>query len=144
MQTQIKDVLARKGYKVHGVPSDVPISEAARKMAELEIGSVLVQSDGQVVGILTERDLAWRVCLGEFDPAVTPVEKVMTAPVAYVTPETTVAEAMKVMSDTHCRHLPVFADEELVGVISLGDLVRWLTADLEENIRYLEGYILRG
>ena len=93
---------------------------------------------------MTERDLAWRVCLGEFDPAVMPVEKVMTAPVAYVTPETTVAEAMKVMSDTHCRHLPVFADEELVGVISLGDLVRWLTADLEENIRYLEGYILRG
>ena len=144
MDTCIKHVLARKGHEVHSVPCDVPIGEAARKMAELEIGAVLVQSDAQVVGILTERDLAWRVCLGEFDPAVTPVEQVMTSPVAYVTPDTTVAEAMKVMSETHCRHLPVFADEELVGLISLGDLVRWVTADLEENIRYLEGYILRG
>jgi len=144
MQTRIKQVLARKGHEVHSVSCDVSISQAARKMAELEIGAVLVQSDAQVVGILTERDLAWRVCLGEFDPAVTPVEQVMTSPVAYVTPDTTVAEAMKVMSETHCRHLPVFADGDLVGVISLGDLVRWLTADLEENIRYLEGYILRG
>jgi len=74
-------------------------------------------------------------CGGAENPAALP---------AYVTPETTVAEAMKVMSETHCRHVPVFADGDLVGLISLGDLVRWLTADLEENIRYLEGYILRG
>lgn len=145
MQNRIKDVLAHKGHHVHSIPAGITVGEAARRMADLEIGSFLVESDGHPVGILTERDLARRVCCsGDVDPTVTPVEQVMTSPLAYIEPEMTVGEAMKVMSETHCRHLPVFDKGELVGLVSLGDLIRWITADLEENVRYLESYILRG
>lgn len=144
METRISQVLAHKGHEVHTVPLNVAVCDAARTMARLKIGSLLVEADGRVAGIITERDLARRVCAGEFDLARAPVAKAMTTKVAFVTPDTTVATAMKVMSETHCRHLPVIEDDELVGVISLGDLVRWVTVDLAENIRYLEGYILRA
>jgi CBS domain-containing protein len=120
------------------------VCAAAQEMAARAVGSLLVESDGRVVGILTERDLARRVCASGCDVGATPVEQVMTSPLAYVTSDATVAEAMKVMSDTGCRHLPVLREGALVGVISLGDLVRWVTADLENNVRYLEEYILRG
>lgn len=144
MDTRIERLLAQKGSDVHSVAVGVPVSDAAQKMAALEVGSLLVQSGGQVVGIVTERDLARRVCACGFDQGTVPVERVMTSPLAFVTPDATVGEAMKVMSETGCRHLPVFRGSDLVGVISLGDLVRWVTADLEESVRYLEGYILRG
>jgi signal-transduction protein with cAMP-binding, CBS, and nucleotidyltransferase domain len=144
MDTPITRVLASKGHDAHAVTVGTRVTEAARKMADLGIGAVLVERDGQVAGILTERDLARRVCFRELDPADTPVEQVMTSPVAYITTNATVADTMKVMSETHCRHLPVFEAGELVGVISLGDLIRWVTADLEGHIRYLETYITRG
>jgi CBS domain-containing protein len=144
MDTRIRQVIAAKGSDVHSVSNHSPIGEAARKMAELGVGSLLVRSQGHVVGILTERDLARRVCGGDYDPVATPVERVMTSPLAYVTPDATVAEAMKVMADTDCRHLPVYEEGRLVGLVSLGDLVRWITADLAESVRYLEDYIVRG
>jgi signal-transduction protein with cAMP-binding, CBS, and nucleotidyltransferase domain len=144
MKTRIRSVLAHKGHQVHSVPVGVPVREAARLMADLHIGSVLVQAGSHTVGILTERDLARRVCQGHGDVLSRPVEELMTSPLAYITPGDTVVEAMKVMSETHCRHLPVLDGGTVVGVISLGDLVRWLTVDLEEKVNYLEAYILGG
>jgi signal-transduction protein with cAMP-binding, CBS, and nucleotidyltransferase domain len=139
--TTIKQVLHSKGDAIYGVEARQPLAVAIRRMAEHAIGSVLVFDDKTVVGIVTERDLARRVLFRSLDPETTPVEVVMTAPLAFVEPTHTVGHAMKVMSETHCRHLPVFADGVLLGVVSLGDLLRAATADLQTHIMYLESYI---
>lgn len=110
-------------------------------MKELKIGAVLIERGGNVLGIFTERDVSRRVAYPGRDPENTIVSQVMTSPVAFVEPSTTVREAMKVMSTTHCRHLPVYDGAQLVGLVSLGDLLRWLTADLEAHVRFLESYI---
>jgi CBS domain-containing protein len=141
MNTRIKQILHMKGDAVYGVELGTSVGDVIRKMAEHKIGSVLVFDDKVVVGILTERDLVHRVLFEQRDPATTPVDLVMTAPVAYVSPETTVADAMKIMSETRCRHLPIMADDRLIGIVSLGDLIRQLTGDLETHIMYLESYI---
>ena len=145
MHTRVRQVLARKGHQVHTVPRGTPVSEAARKMTDLKIGSlVVIEKNDDVAGILTERDLARRACGGGFVTETTPVDAIMTSPVAFVTPASTVAEAMKVMSETHCRHLPVMEKGSLAGLISLGDLVRTITADLAADVKYLQDYILKG
>jgi CBS domain-containing protein len=141
MNTHIKQVLHAKGDAVYGVEIRTPLADAIRRMAEHEIGSVLVFDGKTLVGILTERDLARRALFRAMDPATTLVEVVMTAPVAFISPEDTVAQALKVMSDTRCRHLPVMADGRLIGVVSLGDLIRTITGDLETRVMYLESYI---
>ena len=137
----IKGVLTHKGHEVHSVDVGSSVADAVHKMAGLGIGSVLIRGEDRIVGILTERDLARRVAYGRMDTQTTSVEAVMTSRLAYVSPETRVEEAMKVMSETHCRHLPVFEDGALVGLVSLGDLLRFITGDLETHISYLESYI---
>ena len=144
MHTHVRQVLAKKGHEIHGVPLGTSISKAARTMNAHKIGSVVVWSGDEVVGILTERDLARRVCAGAIDLDATSVEQVMTAPVAFVTPGSTVAAAMKTMSETRCRHLPVLDGGKVVGLVSLGDLVRTVTNDLAADVKYLKDYIVRG
>jgi CBS domain-containing protein len=141
MNTHIKRILHAKGDAVFGVTLRSSVSDAIRTMAEHKAGSVLVFDDKRIVGILTERDLVHRVLFEQRDPATTPTEVVMTAPVAYVSPESTVADAMKVMAETHCRHLPVMVEDRVIGIVSLGDLIRQITGDLETQIMYLESYI---
>jgi CBS domain-containing protein len=141
MKSTVAEVLAKKGPQTHGVDVDSTVAEAVRKMKDLNLGSVVILRGEHVVGIFTERDIARRVVFGGLDPAKTQVSEVMTAPVAFVDPATTVAQAMKVMSRTHCRHLPVFDHEKLVGLVSLGDLVRQSTADSDAHVRFLESYI---
>ena len=141
MQTHVSRILQAKGDAVYGVEIRTPLADAIRRMAEHKIGSLLVFEDKLVIGIITERDLVRRVLFAGVDPATTFVEAVMSAPVAYVTPATTVAEAMKVMSETKTRHLPVFAEGQLIGLVSLGDLIRNATEDLEIQVLHLESYI---
>jgi CBS domain-containing protein len=141
MHTFIRQVLHAKGDASHGVELQASVAQAIDRMAANKIGSVLVFDGKTVVGILTERDLVYRVLFEQRDPTTTPVELVMTAPVAYVSPETTVGDAMKIMSKTRCRHLPVMTGDRLLGVVSLGDLIRQVTGDLETHIMYLESYI---
>ena len=141
MHTQVGRVLLAKGDHIHGVALHTSLAEVIRQMTEYQIGALLVFDGALVVGIITERDLVRRALFRGLDPATTPVEEVMTTPVAYVAPEVTVAEAMKVMSETKSRHLPVLADGRLVGLVSLSDLIRKATSDLETQILYLESYI---
>ncbi len=141
MDTRIEQVLKSKGNAVYDVDSTAPVVDAVNKMSELGIGSVLVRKDDNLVGIVTERDLARRCVVPSVNIDTTSVDKVMTSPVAYVSPETTVVQAMKAMSETHCRHLPVLVDGKVIGIISLGDLLRWTTGELETQVNYLESYI---
>jgi signal-transduction protein with cAMP-binding, CBS, and nucleotidyltransferase domain len=141
MKSRINQVLEHKGREVHGVLCGSCVSDAVAAMAERRIGAVLVWRDEDVVGILTERDLARRLVFGRLDAQKTRVEDIMTSPLAYVEPDTTVDDAMKIMSETHCRHLPVLSEGKVVGLVSLGDLIRWQTADLDAHVHYLESYI---
>lgn len=142
MHTKIGDVLkGKENTDVRGIEIGIPVADAAKLMIELGIGCVLVRDEGRVVGILTERDLARRLVQSDVDVTKTPAEDLMTSPLAFVSPTTTIGEALKVMSETHCRHLPVFDDGGLIGILSLGDLLRWMTSELSAQVSYLESYI---
>ena len=144
MNTRIADVLKCKGIVVYEIDADTPVISAIQLMAEKTIGSVLVREKGEIVGILTERDLAKHCMRSQLDFETTPVKNMMTTPLAYVEPTASIGQALKVMSQTHCRHLPVFDGGELAGIISVGDLLRSTTSELEAHVSYLESYIRGG
>ena len=139
----VASILKDKGYKVYWVSPETTIIDCLKLMNEKQIGSVLVMKDDCVVGIFSERDYAWRGILKGND-ANTPVEKVMTEKVYYVKPEQSAETCMAQMSDKHIRHLPVLQEDKVVGVISIGDVVKTLLQDKESLIKGLENYILEG
>ncbi len=110
-------------------------------MNEAHIGALVVLEQGRVTGIFTERDVLLRVVDAGVDPLSTPVEEAMTADPYTVTSDTSVQDAMKLITDTRCRHLPVLDDGKLSGLISIGDLMRWMVYDKEHQIEELMSYI---
>jgi CBS domain-containing protein len=141
MQDTLETVLAQKGSSVHSVAPDIPVLDAVRKMNRERIGALLVCESNQLVGIFTERDVLTRVVDSGRDPAVTKVVDVMTSEVETVRSSIGVEEAMALISDRRFRHLPVIDDGELLGVVSSGDLTRWVSRNQEGHIKHLENYI---
>ncbi len=137
----VKQLLDEKGHDIQSVHPDESVFDAIQKLANANIGSLIVVEDGRPVGIFTERDYARSVILKGKSSPTTPVRDIMTTRVVYAQPEQTVEECMAVMTDKHIRHLPVLDGEKLIGMISIGDLVKSIIAEQKFTIEQLEHFI---
>jgi len=139
----INDVLRSKGHEVFSISPDATVFEALRSMAQLNVGALMVRDDsGRLVGIFSERDYARKIILRGKSSRETKVEEIMTPRVFYIKVNQTIEEGMALMTKNKCRHLPVLDDdEELVGVISIGDIVKAVIHEKEFLIDQLEHYI---
>jgi len=134
-------VKAKGDSSILSLKPDQLVFEALETMAEYNIGALLVIEDDRLVGIFSERDYARKgVLLGHLSKE-TQVRQIMTSPVMFVTPKHTVDECMAMMSQRHIRHLPVLEGEKVVGVVSIGDLVKWVISGQEQQIQELQGFI---
>jgi CBS domain-containing protein len=138
--TTIRQILARKP-EVYTVDPDATVFEALRIMEEKNIGALLVMKGGRLLGIFSERDYARRMVLHGRASKDTPVREVMTPDVFVIAPDVTSGECMVHMTDRRVRHLPVVEGNRVIGVISIGDVVRAVIEDLRFTINQLESYI---
>jgi len=139
--TTVKDVLDRKGSFVAYVNKSSTVLDATQEMNARRIGAVVVCDDSKVVGIFTERDILVRVVGGQLDPSTTLVGDVMTAPVACCVPDTTVEECRTVMTEKRIRHMPVVDENQLLGIVTSGDIMAQEKSRSQQTIKYLKEYI---
>jgi CBS domain-containing protein len=133
--------LGDKGGEVHAVSPDAAVVDALRLMADKGIGAVLVMQDGRLAGILSERDYARKVVLQDRSSATTPVRDIMSAKVYTVDPSQSVQQCMELMTGQRIRHLPVVQAGTVVGVISIGDLVKAVIEEQQRELDQLQRYI---
>jgi CBS domain-containing protein len=140
----VSEILGDKGLDVLRIEADAPVLEAVKQMVDANVGSLLVTDGGEVTGIVTERDYLRRVAQkGPSDDDVT-VRDIMSSPLVVVGPDTEIDECMAVMTDRRIRHLPVVEDGDVVGIVSIGDVVKFKSKKQSFEIRYLTDYITSG
>ncbi len=137
-------VLNDKGDAIWSVTPESMVFDAIQLMADKNIGAVLVMQGQRLVGIMSERDYTRKVILKGRSSRQTPVKDIMTASLITTTPEKSVAECVRLMSDKRIRHLPVIEDNQVIGVISMGNLVKWIIAAQNSTIDQLQNYIAGG
>ena len=142
--TTAAHLLNQKGHNVEAIAPDATVYEAIKKMADLDIGALVVTEGGKVIGLITERDYARNVFLQGKSSPTTPVREAMADEVLSVGREETTRDCMAIMTGKRTRHLLVMEGGELLGILSIGDLVRSIVAEQDMTIDQLEQYIHRG
>ena len=137
----VRSVIKQKGQDIWFVSPNVWVYDAIETMAEKHVGALLVIAEGKLVGVISERDYARKVILQGKSSKQTQVKEIMTSPVIFAVPEHTVEDCMRIMTNNRIRHLPVVEDERVLGVVSIGDLVKWIISAQEETIHQLQHYI---
>lgn len=141
MNTPLSALLERKSSAVHSVSPDVTVADAVAEMNRHRVGSIVVLNNGRLAGIFTERDVLKRVVGAGIDPTTTQVSSVMTSELVTVRPETTVGEAMDLFTNRRCRHLPLLQGDRLIGLISIGDVSRYMADVHRTECEHLKSYI---
>lgn len=141
MSTVAQILLSKPSHAIHAVSPSTTVREAIEKMASARIGALLIVEGERIAGIFTERDYVQKVEVRGRRSAETPISEVMTSGVMFVTPATTTQECLALMSDKRLRHLPVMEQGKLVGLISIGDLVKEIISEQQFVIAQLESYI---
>ncbi len=136
-----RHVLDRKGRAIFSIGPEEPVLEAIRLMADRYVGALLVMDGEKLVGIVSERDYARKVILKGRSSADTPVSQIMSSPVVTVSMTNTVQECMQLMTSRRMRHLPVVEGGKVVGMVSIGDLVKAVIEEQQQTIEQLESYI---
>ena len=144
MLITVRDLLQEKGDAVWSVSPDKPIIHVIKTMAEKQIGDLLVLEEGQIAGIVSERDIVWKIAETEVCQLDEPVSAYMTRHVITVDPTTKIEVCMQIMTEEHIRHLPVVEDDTPVGMISIGDVIKGLLSAQEFTIDQMEKYISGG
>jgi CBS domain-containing protein len=139
--TTVRQLLDRKDRAVFSVGPEAPVLEAIRAMAEHHVGALLVMQGEVLAGIVSERDYARKVILRGRSSSDTPVRDIMTFPVLTVSPDTSVEQCMQLVTDKRVRHLPVLDAGRVIGMVSIGDLVKAVIAEQQQQIQQLESYI---
>jgi len=141
LSSRVGSVLERKKSRLWSITPDQTVYKAIERMADKGVGALLVISAEKLVGIVSERDYTRKVILKGKSSQATMVNEIMASPVIFVTPGQTVDECMGIMTRRHIRHLPVMGNGNVLGVVSIGDLVKWVVSEQEETIKHLQNYI---
>ena len=138
---KVRNILHNKGNAVYSVEPEMMVYRAIELMCEKNIGGLLIVENGKLVGIFTERDYARKLILKGKSSKDTPIKDLMTSNLVTVTPDTSIDDCMRVMTGRKIRHLPVLENGNLVGVISIGDVVHYVIEEQKSIIEHLEHYI---
>jgi CBS domain-containing protein len=142
--SRIAEILRGKDAEVLKIDASATVFDAIKKIVEHNVGSILVIEGDDVVGIMTERDYLRKIAIFGRTSHDTLVREIMSSPLIYVTPESTIEEAMAIMTDRRIRHLPVVVDEKITGIVSIGDVVKFQSREQSFQIKYLTEYISGG
>ena len=137
----VSAILNHKGAHVHAISPEDTVFDAIQKMADNNIGSLLVFANDQLIGIISERDYTRKVALKGKSSKQTAVREIMLSPIVSASPDSTIEECMRLMTENRIRHLPILAGHGLAGVISIGDLVNWIISAQNATIHQMEAYI---
>jgi len=140
----IADVLKHKGHQVWSVSPDVTVFEAIQKLAEKNVGALLVMDGDRLVGIFSERDYTRKVALRGRSSKETKVREILSERVICATPQHSVEDGLRLMTEHRIRHLPVVENHKVGGIVSIGDLVNWVINQQSQTIKQLESYITGG
>ena len=138
---KLSEILDEKGHDVLRIEADASVFEAVKLMVEANVASLLVTEGGEIAGIVTERDYLRRVAVEGRTDKGTAVREIMSAPLIVATPQTTVDECMALMTDRRIRHVPVIDGDEVVGIVSIGDVVKFKSKQQSFEIKFLHDYI---